>query len=346
MLDGNPQAPPRFRQSGGGNAARYARASAQVQSFDYRPASGAGTTGFNSTNVPKRKGKDRDQDGQAQGTARQPAKPAGAATGSAPAAGRHAPKTDGTAKADATAQTDPLALTPEQLQPAAAPLDPRLRRRIVRARRRSTPARSSPPLRPRRRAGGRRRRTSRSLRSASRSAPSSARPALEYSRGYDNNVPRNSAPPAASSSFVIVAPELLINSDWSRHELTASLRGSYTAYDTTPELTGRPSTARSTGASTSTAQTRIDLEGRYLLFTDNPGSPNIQADLARLPIFTTLGSTVGVGQRFNRFEVSAQGHLPTAPSTRLRDSTDGHDRRATPTATTTVSARSCAPATS
>ena len=56
-----------------------------------------------------------------------------------------------------------------------------------------------------------------------------------------------------------------------------------------------------------TSQTRIELEGRYLLFTDAPGSPNIQADLAKLPIAQTYGSTAGIEQRFNRFEVVAKG---------------------------------------
>ena len=36
--------------------------------------------------------------------------------------------------------------------------------------------------------------------------------------------------------------------------------------------------------------------------TDYPGSPNIQADLARLPLYTTYGGYAGFGQRFNRFE--------------------------------------------
>ena len=56
-----------------------------------------------------------------------------------------------------------------------------------------------------------------------------------------------------------------------------------------------------------TSHTRVDLEGRFILGTDYPGSPNIQADLARLPIYTTLGGSAGIGQRFNRFEVTFKG---------------------------------------
>ena len=56
-----------------------------------------------------------------------------------------------------------------------------------------------------------------------------------------------------------------------------------------------------------TSLSRIDLEGRFILGTDYPGSPNIQAGLAHLPIFTTVGGSAGFGQRFNRFDVTFKG---------------------------------------
>ena len=204
-------------------------------------------------------------------------------------------------------KTDPPAFTPAQLQPAASPLSERVRRQ-------NRPG--APPISPD------------AVVATIATTPPSRRPppeekpfdplgiqvgafnfrgALEYSRGYDNNVPRNSAPPRASSWYDLYAPELLINSNWSRHELTASLRGSYTAYDTN-HPNDRPTVdAKVNGRIDVTSQTRIDLEGRYLLFTDNPGSPNIQADLVRLPIAMTYGTTAGVGQRFNRFDVTLKG---------------------------------------
>ena len=56
-----------------------------------------------------------------------------------------------------------------------------------------------------------------------------------------------------------------------------------------------------------TSHDRFDMEGRLLIGTDNPGSPNIQAGLARLPIVTTVGGTLGYTQSFNRFELTAKG---------------------------------------
>ena len=52
--------------------------------------------------------------------------------------------------------------------------------------------------------------------------------------------------------------------------------------------------------------TYLNFEGRYLISTDHPGSPNIQADLARPPIAQTFGATAGLGQRFNRLDVTAK----------------------------------------
>ena len=41
--------------------------------------------------------------------------------------------------------------------------------------------------------------------------------------------------------------------------------------------------------------------------TDNPGSPNLPAGLANLPIYTTVGGTLGVVQNFNRLKVTVKG---------------------------------------
>jgi hypothetical protein len=48
---------------------------------------------------------------------------------------------------------------------------------------------------------------------------------------------------------------------------------------------------------------------RLRVSTDNPGSPNIQAGLAKYPIYTTLGGTFGVDQNFNRLEIAAGGTI-------------------------------------
>ena len=145
-------------------------------------------------------------------------------------------------------------------------------------------------------------------------------PAVEVFGGYDTNPAR--APGGRPSAFVTVSPELLAKSDWQRHEVTATLRGSYTAYGQTPEL-DRPSfDGKIAGRLDVTRDTALIGEGTLVVGTDNPGSPNVQAGLARFPIFTTLGSSAGIQQRFNRVEVTVKG---TVERTEFQDSvfTDG-----------------------
>ena len=66
------------------------------------------------------------------------------------------------------------------------------------------------------------------------------------------------------------------------------------------------------------------------LSTDYPGSPNLPADIAKLPIYTSYGNTLGLTQDFNHLELSAKASYDR---TKYQDSklTDGetssnHDR--------------------
>ncbi len=131
------------------------------------------------------------------------------------------------------------------------------------------------------------------------------RPAVEVTSGYDTNPSR--VPDARGSWFYQVAPELLARSDWERHQLTAEIRSSYSEYPSVP-LANRPNIdAKVDGRIDVTRLSHIDLQGRYLLSTDYPGSPNIPAGLAKLPVFQTVGGTAGFTQGFNRLEISAKG---------------------------------------
>ena len=147
-------------------------------------------------------------------------------------------------------------------------------------------------------------------------------PAVELIGGYDTNPSRSNG--GSSAKLYNIAPELQAQSNWSRHELKADLRGSYTGYnpDETPSL-NRPSfDGKVTGRVDVTRDTRIDLNARALLATDNPGSPNIQAGLSKLPVFFTYGGAAGIAHSFNRFELAIKG---TAERTVYQDSelTDG-----------------------
>jgi hypothetical protein len=139
--------------------------------------------------------------------------------------------------------------------------------------------------------------------------------ALELSGGYDTNPGRTFVP--KGSPFYVVAPEFLAVSDWERHALVADLRGSFTGYGNTfpppndgtissaPTNVDRPDfTGHVDGRLDVTHDTRLLAQMRLRVATDNPGSPNVQAGLAKFPVYTTLGGTFGFDQNFNRLQIS------------------------------------------
>ena len=141
--------------------------------------------------------------------------------------------------------------------------------------------------------------------------------ALELTGGYDTNPGRTEVP--RGSPFYIVAPEFLAVSDWERHALVADLRGSFTGYGNTfPPTDGTVSSAPTNldrpyfnghidGRFDVSSDTWLTAQLRMLLSTDNPGSPNVQAGLAKFPIYTTVGGTFGIDQNFNRLNVAVGG---------------------------------------
>ena len=110
------------------------------------------------------------------------------------------------------------------------------------------------------------------------------RPAVEVTRGYDTNPARTM--PASGSWYYITAPQLLVNSNWSRHELTATLRGSYTGYDTANQLNRPLVDTKVNGRIDVTSLTRIDLEGpllsghRFARQPEHSGQPAVVPDLS------------------------------------------------------------------
>jgi hypothetical protein len=130
------------------------------------------------------------------------------------------------------------------------------------------------------------------------------RPAIEFTGGYDSNPPRSSTP--EGSALYVVAPELRVRSDWDLHEFRANVHGSYTGYNSLPSLNRPYFESVLDGRIDLTSQTRIDLQHRFLVATDSPGSPNFEADADELTIFTDISGSAGIAHRFNRVEVGAK----------------------------------------
>jgi hypothetical protein len=153
--------------------------------------------------------------------------------------------------------------------------------------------------------------------------------AVELSGGYDSNPGR--LPQEKGLPFWVVAPEFLAVSDWERHALVADLRGSFTGYggnlpatvdgaaSPSPTNVDRPNfNGHVDGRLDISEDTHLTAQARLLVSTDNPGSPNIQAGLAKYPVYASFGGTFGFDQKFNRLEISAGA---TVDRTVYQDST-------------------------
>jgi hypothetical protein len=262
QFDGDPTQLPRFRRASGAEKA--------FADYSYQPGRGAGTTGFDSTNAKKKKGRDNKAS---------KAKPKPSTFGAPPAL--PAPKTAvprapiGIERRGAT----PYLIAPSPYDPPPDDGQPKRRRRLP----------DETPFDP----------------IGIQVGAFNFKPALEVTTGYDTNPARSNEP--IPSWYSVVAPELKFGSNWGRHEFTGDLRGSYSTYYSLHSQDRPNFDGKLTGRVDVTRDTRIDLETKFLIGTDNPGSPNIPADLKRLPIFLTWGGTAGIGHRFNRLDVSLKG---------------------------------------
>jgi hypothetical protein len=138
-------------------------------------------------------------------------------------------------------------------------------------------------------------------------------PSIEFDAAYASNP--SAVPGGPGSPYFVVAPELKVQSDWSRHSLTADIVGTYTDFTNgsfQPSLNRPYLNSTIDGRIDVSRETQIVLENRVIVTTDNPGSPNLSAGLASLPIDTLVGGTIGVVQNFNRLNVALRGTIDNA----------------------------------
>jgi hypothetical protein len=271
-LYGDPKSLSRFQKAGSAKGAL----AQQPSTSTFQPASGAGTTGFDSSGKRKAKGKGKDK---ADAKAKALPLPSPPSRYGSPDANPYAPTrlavprpATGVARKGAS----PYYVAPDPLPDA-----PPQRRR---------PPPDETPFDP----------------TGIQVGAFNFKPAIELTGGYDTNPARTGGTPTPSW-YSIIAPELKFNSNWARHEFKGDLRGSYYSYENLSSQNRPNADNRLIGRVDVTRDTRIDLETKYLIGTDSPGSPNIQAGLAKLPIFQTWGGTAGLGHRFNRFDIAAKG---------------------------------------
>jgi hypothetical protein len=142
-------------------------------------------------------------------------------------------------------------------------------------------------------------------------------PSLDLNGAYSTNPERTPTGGGAAtpSPYIVAAPELRVQSDWERHSLSADISGSwtqYTANDLLPSLNVPYMNSKIDGRVDVSRDTQINLQLRGVINTDNPGSPNNTAGLAKLPENFDVGQTVGVTQQFNRLTMTFKGTFDRA----------------------------------
>ncbi len=135
-------------------------------------------------------------------------------------------------------------------------------------------------------------------------------PYIEADTGYDSN-PNRLADDVVGSTFVHGETGLKVELQWSQNSLTANLRGGYWDYFAVP-LANRPDVAGTVdGRVDVTRTTKINLETRFGLTTQQPGSPLIAIPgsvfITNRPSVVNYGQTVGVSQDFNRLNLDLRG---------------------------------------
>jgi hypothetical protein len=126
--------------------------------------------------------------------------------------------------------------------------------------------------------------------------------------GYDTNpnrLPANRKPSALSLTEV----ELGIQSDWSRHDLFGQLRGAYSEYFDNPAARRPEGQGNLRLRLDVTRDTEIEVEGHYLIDTQRPTSPDLNAPVVSRPVVYTEGASVAAVQRINRLLVTLRGTI-------------------------------------
>ncbi|KQO72609.1 hypothetical protein ASF22_12825 [Methylobacterium sp. Leaf87] len=148
-------------------------------------------------------------------------------------------------------------------------------------------------------------------------------PGFEQSFGYDTNPDQTTRQAVRPSVALRTEADLAFRSDWSSSQLTGELRGSYLEFPDN-DAASRPNGLGVTRLRIdANRDTRIDVEGRFLIETQRTGTPDLNIGAATRPLVMSYGTTVGVTEVFNRVQVSLRGLLDRSQfeDARLTDGT-------------------------
>ncbi|MGL5138275.1 MAG: outer membrane beta-barrel protein, partial [Beijerinckiaceae bacterium] len=135
-------------------------------------------------------------------------------------------------------------------------------------------------------------------------------PTVDLQGGYDSNPERrDSTQRRKGSTFARAEAGLGLRSDWSRHQLSAEIRGGYSRFFATPDANRPDASGRANLRLDATRDTAFDAELRGRLDTQTPGGANLTGTAVGRPFVYQTGASAGVTQRYNRLALSARASV-------------------------------------
>jgi hypothetical protein len=138
------------------------------------------------------------------------------------------------------------------------------------------------------------------------------RPSIEIVGGYEDNPERRSTGKVPGtgikgSALVRTDAALDLQSDWSRHNLTAKLRGGYVSYFDAPDASRPDATGVANLRLEASRDTTFETETRFRLDSQRPGSTELNAAVTGRPLTYAYGATVGGTHNINRLGLTLRG---------------------------------------
>ena len=131
-------------------------------------------------------------------------------------------------------------------------------------------------------------------------------PYVEQSFGFDSN-PEQVSTGVKASAFSRTEGGFALQSDWSVHELRGTVKGGYDDFFSNPRANRPDAVGVMDLRIDATRDTKLDLEGRFNIDSQRPGSPELDVAVRDRPLITSVGTTAGVTQAFGRFSVGLHG---------------------------------------
>lgn len=135
-------------------------------------------------------------------------------------------------------------------------------------------------------------------------------PFVEASTGYETN-PNQVSTGVKPSAVLRGEAGLDVLSDFSNHSFSANLRGGYSLFPSNSNADRPDASGIVRSRIDVTRDDKIDLEGRFVIATQTPGSPLLAVPnsvfIVNRPLITSEGATLGGTHTFNRLTVGLRG---------------------------------------